>query len=729
MLISRALGTLIVGLTAPVISRWTSTPDFAVHSHSKASLVERIRTKYIYNRQPNNSHEESTPETNLTDEQNTERTATHRGRKRQGSDAGTDDSTSALPVCEGNDGTTLACPKGTSCCVSPTGGAASGHGGTCDGSCSPPSSTLPTVVITETGTSTITSFTGVPETRVLIVTSTAVLTFINPTQQTQTSTITFISCFRRARRTFGTSLAVRPLQTPATASTTETPQSAITRPPAPKSDFKLQQQLRNRGAAAEKRDEVTLTSRVTITTTVFPNIVSRTRTHILFSTTVVAPNAVTTVFVSTTVCRPSASSTISIPVVTPTSSLSAPQPTTSSTTSSESVIPTSAVISTGSDFSTTSTVLIPSSPSSVASTRSSSSTTASPSTIDSTSATAAIPTPSFSATSVTETETETDTESQPVETMTTTSSSSAPTTTPMLNPDAPSDPSSLSPGQIAGLVLGIIFGLFFLILAAFFTRRLVIRRRSAQAQVRQKLTPPKVSGAAGPAPAPVVPPGPGPAPNQPNSGGSGDSSSGAYSGLTGEGEVRIVIRPAPKRRTVSVSSQVWPMPPGYAGRSQSYPIFLEETTTRGTSPQRDRDGDPGSWSIASEQGSLGQAPAEGRNISTGGGTQTRDGLSSVLSIGWDTSIGGSRSEAGGSFPGLGTLLTPPPVRRVEETNPLAVLGGRSSDSDDNDPMMPRPLLTRDDATGGSSGSNGNSSGVHGGGNVSAKGSFGIGKAW
>lgn len=169
------------------------------------------------------------------------------------------------------------------------------------------------------------------------------------------------------------------------------------------------------------------------------------------------------------------------------------------------------------------------------------------------------------------------------------------------------------------------------------------------------------------------------------------------------------------------------MPPGYTGRAQSYPIFMEETTTGDTTPQRDRDRDPGAWSIASERGSLGQGQVEERNTS-GEGRQTRDGLSSVLSVGWDTSMGGSRSEAGGSFPGLGTLLTPPPVRRAKEQNPLAVLGGRDTDSDDDGPGMPPPLLSRDDTTGGSSGSGDENAGGSGG-NANGMGSFGVGKAW
>ncbi|KAK4452674.1 hypothetical protein QBC34DRAFT_398050 [Podospora aff. communis PSN243] len=132
--------------------------------------------------------------------------------------------------------------------------------------------------------------------------------------------------------------------------------------------------------------------------------------------------------------------------------------------------------------------------------------------------------------------------------------------------------------------------------------------------------------------------------------------------LTGEGEVRIVIRPAPKRRTQS--SQLWPMPPGHRGRT--YSLFVEETTTGQTTPQ-----DPGEWSIASERGSVRDGSSQDnhnnnnnsalysnldpRASGSGGRPST-----SIFSAGWDRETSfGARSDV--SYPGLGTLLTPPPA--------------------------------------------------------------------
>ena len=141
--------------------------------------------------------------------------------------------------------------------------------------------------------------------------------------------------------------------------------------------------------------------------------------------------------------------------------------------------------------------------------------------------------------------------------------------------------------------------------------------------------------------------------------------------------MRIVIRPAPKRRTQS--SQLWPMPPGHRG--QTYSFFVEETTTGETTPQ-----DPGEWSIASERGSV----KDGFDGSTTNNTRVYDlvqasgfGLGAIvepdefesgsrpsmstsggggMSTVWEreTTSQGGRSD-GSSYPGLGTLLTPPPA--------------------------------------------------------------------
>jgi hypothetical protein len=86
-----------------------------------------------------------------------------------------------------------------------------------------------------------------------------------------------------------------------------------------------------------------------------------------------------------------------------------------------------------------------------------------------------------------------------------------------------------------------------------------------------------------------------------------------------EGEVRIVIRPAPKRRTQS--SQLWPFSPGHFDRSggggqsqgqgqgQGRDFYItKEAGIPSASPAATETGlttpDPAAWSIDSERGSL-----------------------------------------------------------------------------------------------------------------------------
>ena len=131
--------------------------------------------------------------------------------------------------------------------------------------------------------------------------------------------------------------------------------------------------------------------------------------------------------------------------------------------------------------------------------------------------------------------------------------------------------------QIAGIALGVIFFIFLLLLAAYLLRRLVQRRRRKLASLRQQITPPEGHAMAGA----VV--------------NGGQQSSGSSGGLTGEGEVRIVIRPAPSR---DQRSQAWPMPPGQEG--QTYSFFVEENSGQPTAETTPAD--PRAWSIASEWG-------------------------------------------------------------------------------------------------------------------------------
>ncbi|CAI4213439.1 unnamed protein product [Parascedosporium putredinis] len=193
-------------------------------------------------------------------------------------------------------------------------------------------------------------------------------------------------------------------------------------------------------------------------------------------------------------------------------------------------------------------------------------------------------------------------------------------------PVRPVPGSNLTSDDIAGIALGIIFGLFFLILAGFLIYRLIKKKEALDMSRQQQEMISSGSrsipvGAASilsnatenrlikPAPA-VMAAG--------ALGSDGTSSTGP-----GEGDVRIVIRPAPKRRTQSsglfapsgsgkgsratsgASSAAaalaqgsrraqFPRPPGYNG--QTYSFFVEESGS--TSPQ-----DPKAWSLASDDGS------------------------------------------------------------------------------------------------------------------------------
>ncbi|KAK4173837.1 hypothetical protein QBC36DRAFT_348432 [Triangularia setosa] len=547
MLMSRAFGTLLLGLATTVLGdktllsgpsaqvplRDTSVKGYiSVHGGPKKykAMPESGRAAYSYTRPRRTARP--------ANKQSIERPSRRPRRRRQNLEDEGDDTGSTQSVCQGRNGTITTCPAELGCCVSPTGEAACcpAAGVTCDESdcvqstaSIPPtaaSTDLAIITVTQTSTSTVTSF---AETRVVVVTSTQLLTFLNPTQRTATSTVIVTSFLRKAKRTVGRPAEITASQTPNT--------SAHTSSSGPKITSGSTRKYMGARAAAHKRQEATLTSTVVTTTTVFvPGITTRTLTNIVFSTTLAAPNAATTVFVTTTVFRPSTSTT-AIPGVTLPVNPSPSEPTSSSVIDSEaptSLSPTDLAEPTG---------LLPTNTASLASTSLSTPTA----TTSSSSTDVTTSTPSTS--SPTETETAA---ILPEGTMMETMSSppTTPTTTPIPNPFTPPQP-ALTPAKIAGLVLGIVLALLLFIALAFLLRRLVIRRRQAQAKLRQQLhsprpdlAPPSMSGGNGGAPAPVVPTGP-------SSNGSSNISSGAYSGLTGEGEVRIVIRPAPKRRTQS----------------------------------------------------------------------------------------------------------------------------------------------------------------------------------
>ncbi|KAK0708549.1 hypothetical protein B0H67DRAFT_672743 [Lasiosphaeris hirsuta] len=524
--------------------------------------------------------------------------------------------------------------------------------------------------VTETLTRTLTLTAGEARTSLFITTNTIVITLLNPTQRTQTATVTSTS-FRAEKRSLGDASKASVAGLPAA---TQGPR---------REGVVVGRYVRPRQAVEDKQTP-TLTSTIfaEVTTTVFAmNIIRTTLTNNVFSTTNVAPNAVTTVTVTTTVFLPSganptapASSTVFVssspsaspvpapdsPVATVTPPSSAPPPTPSFPSSSSPAGSPTGSSAASSTISSTSLSSLP--PSSA---------TAAPSTTASSTA-ATNPAPSTTATQSTP---------PPMEPM----NGSGDNTPPSGRP--------LTSDQLAGIIVGAIFGFFALAyFLAVLIRRALRRRRSLQAAQRQRLTPPSPDPEGRrPPPSTILPlrrgrtlrdgPPTGSSGGALLSGGLGtdgsDSAVSGHSGLTGEGEVRIVIRPAPTRR--AQSPRLWPMPPGHRG--QTYSLFVEEgqttatataTATGETTPQ-----DPGAWSIASERGSIRDGRG-GRQVYT---TEEAGGYGLGLDLG-DTGsldLGGggegrpSMSTSGGpalsniSFGArsdgdrIVTVLTPPPA--------------------------------------------------------------------
>lgn len=229
------------------------------------------------------------------------------------------------------------------------------------------------------------------------------------------------------------------------------------------------------------------------------------------------------------------------------------------------------------------------------------------------------------------------------------------------SPSSTNDPSRPIPGSdltaddIAGIALGIIFGLLFLILAGFLIHRLVRKRRAVGLmQSHQEMSSSRSGSDSGSVPvAAAGATGSASTRNALLRPARADGSDSSAATSPGEGDVRIVIRPAPKRRTQSsgllpsgeASSRGgsalssiggspgrggtrshWPKPPGYSG--QTYSFFIEESGT--ATPL-----DAGQWSVASEHGSRkGSAStgSEAGGAERGGGTSGGGG-SEFLSVG------------------------------------------------------------------------------------------------
>ena len=260
-------------------------------------------------------------------------------------------------------------------------------------------------------------------------------------------------------------------------------------------------------------------------------------------------------------------------------------------------------------------------------------------------------------------------------------------------PVSPFPGSSLSSDQIAGIVLGGVFFLFLVIAAIFLLRRWSKRKQRKQlAKDHQEMASAAsgiVGGAAATGAVAAVTTAGG------RSGRTGSTQdrptlgpSDSSSGPGGEGEVRIVIRPAPKRRTQSsgllplggpsrfpsgasfesttlgqagAGRGQWPRPPGYSG--QTYSFFIEESGA--TTPQ-----DPNQWSVASEYGSASQAAASGvettSNSAGGAGGGNNPQYPSYSNYSQDErnytderdNTGGNGGAAGGEYLTVGRALSP-----------------------------------------------------------------------
>lgn len=146
-----------------------------------------------------------------------------------------------------------------------------------------------TATITKTVTSTVSSFTAT-ETAVVTVTRTEVVTVAKPPQDIQTETITASMFYRRAR----------------SAVDSPNPTSELPAGPPPLAPAFTAEHQAFRGAldvrGGEKRTDATITTTVTVTTTILTQTtVPSTIATIVFSTKFAAPNAKTTVTVTSTV--------------------------------------------------------------------------------------------------------------------------------------------------------------------------------------------------------------------------------------------------------------------------------------------------------------------------------------------------------------------------------------------------------------------------------------------
>ncbi|KAF3801838.1 hypothetical protein GCG54_00015058 [Colletotrichum gloeosporioides] len=207
----------------------------------------------------------------------------------------------------------------------------------------------------------------------------------------------------------------------------------------------------------------------------------------------------------------------------------------------------------------------------------------------------------------------------PTPTSTSTQTSASITTSSTVVPDSGSSlRPALDDGQIAGIAVGSIFGIILVALAIWFVRKRSKRRQHVNiSEDDYQMTSAATAAAIIDASPPIM--------NQRDPSGPLPSNTSGESSR--EGNVRIVIQPAEKRRTQSSGlfpiPKMWPQPPGYNGKTYSF----SAGESAESSPR-----EPMTWSNASEYGGSSNReglPGSGTrgHIAVRNGQGTEDGAS------------------------------------------------------------------------------------------------------
>ncbi|KAL8381621.1 hypothetical protein RB595_005755 [Gaeumannomyces hyphopodioides] len=490
---------------------------------------------------------------------------------------------------------------------------------------------------TTTTTKTVTSFVAT-----VVSTFTQTLTFLNPTLQTQTQTITITSAIARQKRSPGTVLPENAL--PETTGYTFT--AATDAPPGLLLSHG-KRQVSEASVVADIPAVQTSTTTATATTTITVGAGTRTRIITIFATVTVAPNAKTTIFITTTIFTTRTAITTSV----------AGEPTTATNPgatggTTRDPAPGSGTGTAG-ETSTAGT-----------------STTAAPTTATSFPSTSAVTSASIPPTSTAATPGSSSGTAGPG-----TSALPSPTSGPPHGSAVPG--SILSSDQIAGIVLGLIFFIFLLIIASLLLRRVIQKRRAAQAERRHGLGLDLATTAPSGSPA-------------------------ASNSTPGDAnQVRIVIRPPPRDAAGAPADQPrWPTPP--PGHDWGPTLFLDnDGNTHGRSSPA-APPDSRRWSITSDFGGTpGLGPPEPAATAGAGavrysgvpssGVMGRFSVADGSSVEHDGPVRGVEHTTGGRRDGSGnasgaesgssgaprTRLSPPPARSAPGYNLESIGIGRA----------------------------------------------------